>query len=337
MISVESLTKTFWKNNDRVYALDDVSVQFATGSITGVVGPRGGGKSTLARCIALLEHPDSGAICVDGVDVSALRGTALSLARRQIGVVPKKESLLPQRTAAGNVAEPLERAGIPVTRWRARVNELLDLVGLSAKANSTLDLLSAGELQRVAVARALAAGPSVLVVDEPTSAVSWEATDSVLNGLDRARAELSVTVLIVTQDMQVVRNVCDDVVLLDGGRVIENGKLLDLVAVAESRIAPFLLPPVHENAAAEAVFDFVADVVLIGFAAIGTILPEACRRFGVAIDVIGGGLTAFGETPVARFRIGLTGDRASSAAGWISHAGGMVRGKPDRPQQISAA
>lgn len=337
MISVESLTKTFRQNNGRVYALDGVSLCVATGSVTGVVGPRGGGKSTLARCIALLERPDSGVIRVDGTDVTSLRGVALNLARQQIAVVPKRESLLRQRTAAGNVAEPLERAGVPLTRCRARVNELLDLVGLSTTANSPLDPLSAGELQRVAVARALATGPSVLVIDEPTAALTTEAADSVLHSLDRARAELGVTILIVTHDMDVVRKVCDDVVLLIGGKVMEHGKVLDLVMAAESRITAFLLPAIRENATAHSLFDVVADVVLVGFAAVGGLLPEACSRFGVTLDVIGGGFTRFAETPVARFRVGLTGERADLALDWISRAGGAVRRTPEGPPQISAA
>ncbi|RKT52490.1 methionine ABC transporter ATP-binding protein [Saccharothrix australiensis] len=336
MITVENLTKTFPGSTGQVRALDGVNLDVAAGSVLGVVGPSGAGKSTLARCVALLERPDSGAIRVDGTDLVSLGGTALRAARRQIGVVPQGDSLLRQRTAAGNVALPLESAGVPGPQRRTRVAELLDLVGLTDKAGSYPDQLSGGQRQRIAVARALAASPSVLLADEPTSALDPDTTGSVLTVLDRARAELGVTVLVVTHDMGVVRKICDDVAVLDGGRVVEHGKVLDLVADASSRTAAALLPAVDQNPAVEGAYDRVADVVLVGFAAVGALLPEATNRFGVDLNLLGGGLTRLGETPVARFRVGLTGERSDSALEWIAEAGGAVRRTLAGPQGVAA-
>ncbi|MEU5691671.1 ATP-binding cassette domain-containing protein [Actinosynnema sp. NPDC020468] len=336
MITVENLTKSFPGSTGQVRALDGVNLDVAAGTVLGVVGPSGSGKSTLARCVALLERPDSGAIRVDGTDLVSLGGPALRAARRQIGVVPQGDSLLRQRTAAGNVALPLESAGVPGPQRRTRVAELLDLVGLTDKAGSYPDQLSGGQRQRIAVARALAASPSVLLADEPTSALDPETTGSVLAVLDRARAELGVTVLVVTHDMGVVRKICDDVAVLDNGRVVEHGKVLDLVSDADSRTASSLLPAVDQNPGVETKFDRVADVVLVGFAAVGALLPEATSRFGVELSLLGGGLTRLGETPVARFRVGLTGERADSALEWISDAGGAVRRTPKGPQGVAA-
>jgi D-methionine transport system ATP-binding protein len=250
--------------------------------------------------------------------------------------VPQGDSLLRQRTAAGNVALPLETAGVDGPIRRRRVGELLDLVGLTDKAASYPDQLSSGQRQRIAVARALAANPSVLLADEPTSALDPETTGSVLTVLDRARSELGVTVVVVTHDMAVVRRICDDVAVLDGGRIVENGKLLDLVSSVDSWTADALLPALDHGDGLVSKHDRVADVVLIGFAAVGALLPEAANRFGVDLAVLGGGLTRLAETPVARFRLGITGERADSALEWISEAGALVRRTPKGPQGVAA-
>jgi D-methionine transport system ATP-binding protein len=136
--------------------------------------------------------------------------------------------------------------------------------------------------------------------------------------------------------MAVVRRICDDVALLDGGRIVENGKLLDLVSDVDSRTANALLPALDQTDGVAGNHDRVADVVLVGFAAVGALLPEASNRFGVDLAVLGGGLTRLGETPVARFRLGLTGERADSALEWISEAGALVRRTPKGPQGVAA-
>ncbi|GAA2784359.1 methionine ABC transporter ATP-binding protein [Saccharopolyspora taberi] len=331
MITVENLTKSFQHNQNNVVALNGVSMEVPAGAVCGVVGPSGAGKSTLARCIALLEKPDSGAIRVDGTDLVSLGGKALRAARRQIGVVPQGDSLLRQRTAAGNVALPLEAAGMAGPQRRSRVGELLDLVGLTDKASMYPDQLSGGQRQRIAVARALAAKPSVLLADEPTSALDPATTDSVLTVLDRARSELGVTVLVVTHDMAVVRRIADDVAVLEDGKVVEHGKVLDLVAEPGSRISSTLLPETNQAASLKPSatgHDVVAEVVLVGFAAVGALLPEASSRFGVELSILGGGLTRLGETPVAKFRVGLSGERSESALKWMIEHDAHVRRAP---------
>ncbi|MEV0087986.1 methionine ABC transporter ATP-binding protein [Saccharopolyspora sp. NPDC003752] len=330
MITVENLTKSFQHNNGTVRALDGVSMEVSAGAVCGVVGPSGAGKSTLARCIALLEKPDGGAIRVDGTDLVSLGGKALRAARRQIGVVPQGDSLLRQRTAAGNVALPLEAAGVSGPQRRTRVGELLDLVGLTDKASVYPDQLSGGQRQRIAVARALAAKPSVLLADEPTSALDPSTTDSVLTVLDRARAELGVTVLVVTHDMAVVRKIADDVAVLEDGRVVEHGKVIDLVAEPGSRVGDTLLPGTDQGDSLRpgGRHDVVAEVVLVGFAAVGALLPEAAGRFGVELAILGGGLTRLGDTPVAKFKVGLTGERAEAALKWMVERDAHVRRAP---------
>jgi D-methionine transport system ATP-binding protein len=336
VITVDNLVKSFPVRGGAVRALDGVTLDVQAGAVCGVVGPSGSGKSTLARCIALLERPDSGRIRIDGADLLGVDGTRQRAARRQIGVVPQGDSLLRQRTTAGNVALPLETAGVDGPTRRRRVGELLDLVGLTNKAAVYPDQLTGGQRRRIAVARALAANPAVLLADEPTSALDPETSGSVLTVLDRARAEFGVTVLVVTNDMTAVRRICDEVAVLDGGRVVENGRVLDLVSDQDSRTAHALLPALGQDNSAGAGHDRVADVVLVGYAAVGALLPEASNRFGIDLAVLGGGLTRLGETPVARFRVGITGERADSALEWITEAGALVRRTPTGPQGVAA-
>jgi D-methionine transport system ATP-binding protein len=323
VITVENLTKTFPGPTGPVHALDDVSLDVPGGTVCGVVGPSGAGKSTLARCIPLLERPDAGAVRVDGADLVALRGAALRDERRRIGLVPQGDSLLRQRSVSANVALPLEAAGVGRTERGARVGELLELVGLADKAGAYPDQLSGGQRQRVAVARALAARPRVLLADEPTSALDPTTTAAVLDLLERARAELGVTVLVVTHDMSVVRRICSTVAVLDHGRVVEHGSVLDLVTRPGSRTAAALLPPTDGvPASGHAV---VADVVLTGEAAAGPLLAATAAEHGADLALLGGGFTDLAGVPVARFRIGLDGGGADAVPAALAGTGASVQ------------
>lgn len=343
MITVENLTKSFTGHTGPVVALDDVTIDVPEGALYGVVGPAGAGKSTLARCVALQERPDRGAIRVGGTNLMALGSTQLRQARRQLALLPPDRTLLGQRTTAGNIALPLEQAGVAGPTRRAKVAELLDLAGLSERAGEQLDTLTAGQRRRVSVARALASGAAVLLADEPTSGLDANESGAVLTVLDRARAELGITVVLVTRDAGVIRRACDDVAVLDGGRVVERGTLLELATDLDSWTASAVLPPVHPDltpaarSALTARFDRVADVVLVGFATVGALLPEAASRFGAEVSVLGGGLTRLGDTPVARFQVGLRGERADGALAWIADRGAVVHRTPTGPQVVVAA
>jgi D-methionine transport system ATP-binding protein len=334
VITLENLSKTFRSTSGSVVALDDVSLDIPGGVIAGVVGPAGAGKSTLARVLSLRERPDSGVFRLDGLNTGALDERTLRIARSRIGVVPSGESLLGQRTAAGNIALPLEQAGMDGPQRRERVGRVLDLIGLTSHAATYPADLTAGQRQRVAVARALVGEPAVVLADDPTGALDEDGTASVLAVFDRARAELGATVLVATQDTSVVRRIADDVAVLEHGRLLESGRLLELVRDPDSLVAQAVLPAIDADARAD--YRGVADVVLVGFAAIGSLLPEAASRFGTEISVIGGGVTRIGETPVARFRLGLSGDRIDAALGWLGDRGGAVR-QPARGPRVVAA
>jgi D-methionine transport system ATP-binding protein len=334
VITLENLSKTFRSTSGSVVALDDVTLDVPAGVIAGVVGPAGAGKSTLARVLSLRERPDSGVFRLDGLNTGTLDERTMRIARSRIGVVPAGDSLYGQRTAAGNVALPLEQAGMDGPLRRERVGRLLDLIGLTSHATTYPQDLTAGQRQRVAVARALVGEPAVILADDPTAGLDEDGEAGVLAVLDRARAELGTTVLVATQDTSVVRRIADDVAVLEHGRLLESGRLLELVRDPDSVVARAVLPAIDPDARAD--YPGVADVVLVGFAAIGSLLPEAAARFGTEISVIGGGVTRIGETPVARFRLGLSGERTGTALGWLAERGGAVRELARGPRGVAA-
>lgn len=336
MITVEHLTKSFPGKAEPVLALRDVSIDVSAGALYGVVGPTGSGKSTLARCVALQEKPDRGTVRLDGLNVAALDGRRLREVRRKVAVLEANPPLHAERTVAGNVAAPLEQLGVDGPQRRRQVGRILDLVGLTQRAGQRPAELTEGQRRRVAVGRALAAAPAVLLADDPTAGVTPDEAGAVLTVLDRARAELGVTMLLTTQDAAVVRRVCDEVGMLESGRLVEQGSVLDLLTDPGSPAARTLLPAIDTPRAQAAAYDCTADAVLIGFAAVGALLPEAAGRFDVEVATIGGGLTRFGDTPVAHFRLGLRGQRSDAALAWMRDHGAHIRVLPNLSYSVAA-
>jgi D-methionine transport system ATP-binding protein len=214
-LTLRRLKKTFGPHA----AVDDVSLEVPKGSVFGIIGRSGAGKSSLLRMAALVERPDAGEVLYEGADVSRLNGPALRAARRRVGVVPQSFDLFPSRTAAGNVAFPLENAHCPRRLVAEHAETLLDLVGLADKAARPVSRLSDGERWRVALARALALEPDILFLDEATSSLDPETTGLVLDLLWELKDGLGLTVVMATRQMEVVRRLCESVALLDAGRL----------------------------------------------------------------------------------------------------------------------
>ncbi|WP_349239764.1 ATP-binding cassette domain-containing protein [Patulibacter sp. SYSU D01012] len=242
MIRIDRLTKTFRRDGRDATVLDDVTLHVDAGRIAGVVGPSGAGKSTLARCVNLLERPTSGTVTVAGRELTALGESDLQAARRGIGTIFQSAQLLSNRTAAGNVALPLEIAWVGRAERRARVAELLGRVGLTDHATAYPAQLSGGQRQRVGIARALALRPQVLLSDEATSGLDPETTHAILALLRGLRDDLGLTILLITHEMDVVRDVCDDVALLRAGRIVEQGPIADLVTDPDSALGRGIVP-----------------------------------------------------------------------------------------------
>ena len=228
MIKLIGLNKVYGKGSDAVHALRDVSLHVPQGKIFGVIGASGAGKSTLIRCVNLLERPTEGQVIVDGQDLVALSERDLTQARRQIGMIFQHFNLLASRTVSANIAFPLELAGWSKDKIQSRVSELLALVGLEARAHAYPSELSGGQKQRVGIARALATRPQILLCDEATSALDPQTTASVLDLLADLNRELGLTIVLITHEMEVVRRICDRVVVLDGGRVVEEGEVSEV-------------------------------------------------------------------------------------------------------------
>ncbi|MQS06082.1 methionine ABC transporter ATP-binding protein, partial [Streptomyces alkaliphilus] len=250
MITTTDLTKVHRTRGREVTALNGVDLHVRPGEVFGVIGPSGAGKSSLVRCVNLLERPTSGTVTVDGTDLTALAGSGpragreLRAARTRIGMVFQHFNLLSSRTVRGNVELPLEQLPGLTRRERARrAMDLLDTVGLADRAGDRPARLSGGQKQRVGIARALAGRPKVLLSDEATSALDPETTRSVLRLIRDLNRSLGLTVLLITHEMEVVREVCDSVALMENGRITESGALGDLLSRPGTRLARELFPP----------------------------------------------------------------------------------------------
>lgn len=242
MIEIQHLTKIFPVDGGEVRALDDVSLTVENGEIFGIIGMSGAGKSTLLRCLSLLERPSKGRVLIDGTDLAAMRGGELREARRRMGVVFQGYNLLMQKTVAENIAFPLKlEKGYDRAAVNARVEELLELVGLADKAKAYPAQLSGGQKQRVAIARALATNPQLLLCDEPTSALDPLTTTAMLSLLEDINKKLSVTVIIITHELSVVRRVCRRVAVIGDGLVCEQGLVDDVFEHPKSDAARLLL------------------------------------------------------------------------------------------------
>ena len=238
MIELSSVSKTFLgkTQQEHVEALRDVSLSVKQGEIFGIIGYSGAGKSTLVRVINLLERPDLGRVMMGGQDLTAMNPRELRQARRKIGMIFQHFSLLPSRTVSGNIAFPLKYTGLSKEEIQAKVTTLLNLVELSDKASAYPSQLSGGQKQRVAIARALAADPQVLLCDEATSALDPQTTLSILRLLKKVNEQLGITIVIITHEMAVIKEICDRVAVMEGGRVVELGTVFEVFASPREEI-----------------------------------------------------------------------------------------------------
>ena len=230
MIRLENVSKTFTDSNKEVHAVNNVSLTINDGDIFGIIGFSGAGKSTLVRCINLLEKPTGGKVFVGDAEITALSGKELRKARKKIGMIFQHFNLMPSRTIFGNVAYPLRGSGLSKEEIREKVHHLLELVGISEKENAFPSQLSGGQKQRVAIARALANDPDILLCDEATSALDPQTTKSILKLLQQLNQTLGITVVVITHEMAVVKEICNRVAVMDHGDVVEEGEVFHVFA-----------------------------------------------------------------------------------------------------------
>ena len=236
MIEIQKLRKEYTYKGNKNLVLDNISLHIKKGEICGIIGKSGAGKSTLIRCINLLEKPSDGSIIINNTNMIQLSEKKLAKMRQSIGMIFQHFNLLNSRTVYENISFPLEIQGIPTSERTHRITELLNLTGLSALMYSYPDQLSGGQKQRVAIARALATNPKVLLSDEATSALDPETTKEILHLMKDINQKLNVTIVLITHEMEVVREVCDNVAILSQGKVIEYGEVTDVFLHPQSDI-----------------------------------------------------------------------------------------------------
>ena len=230
MIELEQISKTFADAGREVHAVNDVSLTIRNGDVFGIIGFSGAGKSTLVRCINLLERPTEGSVRIDGKELTRMPAKELRQARKKIGMIFQHFNLMPSRTIFGNVAYPLKGSGLRKDQIAEKVRKLLDLVGIADKENAYPSQLSGGQKQRAAIARALANDPDILLCDEATSALDPQTTKAILKLLERLNRELGITLVVITHEMAVVKEICNRVAVMDHGRVVEEGEVFSVFA-----------------------------------------------------------------------------------------------------------
>ena len=228
--------KNLKRDYGTLHAVQDVTLDIPSNTIYGIIGRSGAGKSTLVRLVSMLERPDSGEVYYDDERVDNLEGKALIERRRRIGMIFQNFNLFSSRNAAGNIAYPMEICGMDRSHISKRVEELLSLVGLQGRGSAPISTLSGGQKQRVAIARALACNPDILFCDEATSALDPQTTRSILALIKELQAKMNLTVVMITHQMEVVRDACERVAVIDSGRIVEEGTVSDIFANPKSEV-----------------------------------------------------------------------------------------------------
>lgn len=296
MISFESVSKVYESGGQSVHAVDDVTLTVEKGEIFGIIGFSGAGKSTLLRLVNMLERPTSGTILIDEKDITSLSTKELRQLRQRIGMIFQGFNLFKSRTVYGNIAYPLRLAKLSKKEIKERVNELLKFVGLEDKADYYPEQLSGGQKQRVGIARALATSPDILICDEATSALDPETTTEILNLLKKVNREYNVTILLITHEMQVVKEICHRVAVMEKGKVIEEGILFDVFTKPKTKITKNFVRSIINDHLPESVLAKIQNGGLIyrltftGEATGQPVLSYIAKNYNVDVNVLYGNI-----------------------------------------------
>ena len=301
MIKFSKVEKTYASPAGPVPALKGIDLDIAKGEIYGIIGLSGAGKSTLVRCINMLERPTGGKVIVDGKDMTALSDSELREARKDIGMIFQHFNLLSSATVYENIAFPLKLAGKSDSEIKAKVEPLLKLVGLEAKAGQYPSQLSGGQKQRVGIARALASEPKVLLCDEATSALDPQTTKAILELIRDINKKLQLTVVVITHEMQVIKDICDKVAVIDKGVIAEQGTVLEVFTNPQQPITKEFISVLDAY--------LLLRLTFIGESADDPVIADMIRKFPeVETTLLFGNLDHIKATPFGRMIIGLRGE-----------------------------
>ena len=326
MLELKHITKTFDTDAGPVTAVNDVSLTINQGEIFGIIGFSGAGKSTLVRCINLLERPTSGEVVIDGTDLTRLSDADLRVVRRRIGMIFQHFNLMPSRTVFDNIALALRHSGLDKAARAKKIESLLELVGLSDKINAYPTQLSGGQKQRVAIARALANDPKVLLCDEATSALDPQTTRSILRLLKEVNEKLKLTIVVITHQMGVIKEICDRVAVMKTGRIVEEGSILEIFAHPKDALTKdFIntannvkkfLEVVKSGALADELKpgDKALLLTYLGKSAGEPMVVALYERFGVKANIVFGNIDFIAGQALGKLGVVLSGTPESIAA-----------------------
>ena len=314
MLEIQNVSKIYKVKKKSVTGVDHVSLTIDNGEIFGIVGYSGAGKSSLLRCINLLEQPTDGQILIDGQDLTKLKGEQLRQARLKIGMIFQHFYLISQKTVGENIEFALKAANISKEKRNERVKELLHMVGLSDKKDVFPAQLSGGQKQRVGIARALANNPSILLCDEATSALDPTTTTSILRLLKKINRELGITIILITHEMDVVKEICDRMAIMQNGKVIEEGSVYDIFANPEkpltqefiNSVVSFDIPPtILQNVKGR-----IVKILFKGDVAGEGVISDMLQQFEVRGNFLHGTIEYIQERPLGIFLMELNGQVA---------------------------
>lgn len=316
LISLNKATKSFGQGEARITAVDQVDLSVERGQIFGVIGHSGAGKSTLIRLLNGLERVDSGTVHVDGLDLSHAEGPALRKARLKIGMIFQHFNLLWSRTVAQNIAFALEIARVDRATTKARVAELVRLVGLEGREDAYPAQLSGGQKQRVGIARALANHPDVLLCDEATSALDPETTDAILDLLSDINRRLGLTIVLITHEMHVIRRICDQVAVMEAGKVVETGPAKAVFAQPQAEVTKRFVRQISSADTFDPTVPGLVDGTLIKLVYVGPrarqpVLADAIRHFDLPINIVHGRVSRTRDAAIGELYVEVPAEGAA--------------------------
>jgi len=330
MLEFQNITKIYESKNKQVVGVDNVSLKINRGDIFGIVGYSGAGKSSLLRCVNLLERPTSGKVLVDDIDLTQLSSSALRKARLKIGMIFQHFYLISQKTVGENIAFALRAADTPKKDIDGRVKELLEMVGLTDKKDVFPGQLSGGQKQRVGIARALANNPSILLCDEATSALDPKTTLSILKLLKKINEKLGITIVLITHEMDVVKEICNRMAIMQDGQVIEEGEVYDIFAQPNK---PLTKEFINSVVSFEIPKDILANVkgqviklLFKGDVAGEGVISDTIQQFDVKGNFLHGIIEYIQERPLGIFIMELQGEKAvvDEAKKYMEQRGALV-------------
>ena len=316
MIKVEHTNKTFSGKYGEVHALQDVSIHVEKGDIYGIIGFSGAGKSTLLRLVNGLETPDSGTVMVHDQDLGSLKKAELRKLRRKIGMVFQQFNLLDSKTVFHNIALPLILEKAPKDVIEEKVNEVLRFVELEDKKDTYVSQLSGGQKQRVGIARALTTTPDILLCDEATSALDPQTTESILKLLKKINKEMGVTILLITHQMQVVQMICNKVAVMENGKVVESGSVLDVFGKPQALVTKRFVQTVINDQIPESIVSLVKEqkehfqverLKFIGSSVKRPVISDICQVEGIVVNILGATVQELQENVMCVFILQLIG------------------------------